>query len=154
MAITGWMGESFPDWEDWEDSQDSEDPEADCEEWPPEPDDDEISEDLLSYEEQLVIRCVAEEAQAMDRRELIAALMQCWGEKFAQRRALMEVAEEHGIPIYIGGPMLIRQPCTKSQFKEAFGYVPTAQQAREFLEDLEETATMDLDMERIVDSVD
>jgi hypothetical protein len=128
--------------------------EEDCEAWPPEQDDDETSEELLTYEEQLMIRRVAEDAQRMSRDQLIAALMQCWGEKFAQRRALMEVADMHDIPIYISGPMLIRQPSTKAQFEEALGYVPTAEQARQFLEDLEETATMDLDMERIVDSVD
>lgn len=154
MAITGWMGEFFPEGEDWEDSPDSEGLEENFEEWPPEPEDDETSEELLTYEEQLVIRCVAEEAQHMSRQQLIQALVQCWGEKFAQRRALAQVAEEHDIPILMSGPMMVRQPCTKSQFKEALGYVPTAQQARAFLEDLEETATMELDMERIVDSVD
>ncbi len=128
--------------------------EEDFEDWPPEEDDDETSEELLTYEQQLVIRQVAEEAQAMSREQLIQALMCCWGEKFALRRALAEAADEHDIPIKVSGPMMIRQPQTKAQFREVFGYVPTAREAREFLDELEETATMELDMERIVDSVE
>lgn len=131
-----------------------EDEEEGWEPWPPDEIEDETSEELLTYEEQLVIRQVAEEAKTMDRQQLTQALLACWGEKFALRRALSEVADEHELPIKVRGPMLIREPGTREEFREVFGYVPTEQEARDFLEELHETATMELDMERIVDSVE
>jgi hypothetical protein len=126
------------------------------EDWPPEAgsEEDETSEELLTYEQQLIIRQVAADAKEMSREELIQALLCCWGEKFAMRREISDAVARYGVPIKICGPMLIRQPSTKAEFREALGFVPTAEEARQFLDDLEETATMELDMERIVDSVD
>jgi hypothetical protein len=146
------QGYKDPRWD--EDDRDDEDDAEGYEVWPPDPDEDELSEELLTYEQQLILRRIYEDAQHMSRVQLIQALMQAWGEKFALRRAYMESARENDIPVRICEMLLLSRPETKQEFKEILGYVPTAQQAMDFLDELEETATMELDMERIVDSVE
>jgi hypothetical protein len=140
-----------PGWEHWDDEEeDGEDAwleEARAQR-------EETSEELLTLEQRLTIRQVAEEAQTMSREELIHALLLCWEQRFGEKMAFAEAAYGLGMPVKTSGLAFARQPRTRKDFIEIFGYEPTPQQAMEYLDEMEETATMELDMERIVDSVE
>jgi len=113
-----------------------------------------LSENGLSLEQQWTMRQVAEEAQTMSREELICALLDCWEQRFGEKMAFAEAAHSLGIPVKTSGPEFARRPRSREDFTEIFGYEPTPQQALAFLEQMEETATMELNMERVVDSVE
>lgn len=146
--MRAFMGREWGPWDDGE--------EDDEDEWLEEAraQRDESSEELLTLEQRLIMRQVAEEAQTMSREELIHALLHCWEQRFGEKMAFAEAAYSLGMPVKTSGPAFALQPRTRKDFIEIFGYEPTPQQAMEYLDEMEETATMELDMERIVDSVE
>lgn len=141
-------------WESWDEDEDE--LEEWEEDWLDEAREDRecLDEGLLTLEQQLSMRRMALQAKTMTRSQLVNALLHAWEQRFMERRNFLEMAHGMGVAARLTDMSLQRPPRTKREFTEIFGYLPTTEQAMEYLEELHETATMELDMERIVDSVD
>lgn len=108
----------------------------------------------LTLEQKLALKQLELRAQRMNRAELIHALLWAHEQRYQEQHVFKQVAMEAGIIAQPTAMMIRRMPRTKKEFTEVLGYEPTQEQAMDYLEEMRETATMELDMERIVDSVD
>lgn len=141
-------------WEEWDDYEDEESDELD--DWGDEDIAGSAEEDGtgLTLEQELMLRKIADAAETMSRDELIGALLNCWEQRMMEKQLFAEAAHNSGVAAQFTTVTLQRLPRTRKEFTEIFGYTPTEEEAMEYLDELRETATMELNMERIVDSVD
>ena len=99
----------------------------------------------LSQEQEFVLAAIGVEAAGMARQELIDALVSCWTQKFELHNIYQAVLAEHEIsfrmqelkPLEINSDQMLNSIETE-----------------ELIEDVMESATMDLDMDAIVLSED
>lgn len=104
----------------------------------------------LTTEQQYLLRRVAVEARDLSREELIEALCDCWEARFLQKQIFACSSREAGFAFQIEERFPLQLPETEEDFIAIFGYLPTEEEAQEYLEELNGIATMELDMDEIV----
>jgi FMN phosphatase YigB (HAD superfamily) len=109
-----------------------------------------MSKVKLTTEQQYLLRRVAVEAQDLSRDELIEALCDCWEARFLQKQIFEYSSREAGFVFQVKERLPLQQPETEEEFTAIFGYLPTEEEAMAYLEDLQQIATMELDMDEIV----
>jgi lysozyme family protein len=107
-------------------------------------------DDQLSQEQMFMLRRVALEAKSMSREELIAALCASWEVRFQQKQYFTLVTRANGMVMRVEEKYPWPQPETEEEFATAMGFVPTEEEAMQYLKQMHETATMELDMDEIV----
>tara|TARA_R100000458_G_C8084556_1_gene117855 strand:+ start:22 stop:360 length:339 start_codon:yes stop_codon:yes gene_type:complete len=103
----------------------------------------------LTLEQSYLLRRIALEARDLSREELINALLACWEGRFRQKQAFMESSRSAGYVFRLNEGGLLQAP-NESDLEEVFGYVPTEEEAEDYMRTLWESATMELDMDEIV----
>lgn len=113
-----------------------------------------MDEDLLTTEQRYLLRQVELQAQAMDRDELIAALCDAWEARFRQKQSFIFTLQGAGLATRIEE----RQPCllpdSDEELRRWFGHLPDEDELNAFFQEQWETATMELDMDEIVQTPD
>lgn len=104
----------------------------------------------LSIEQQCMLRKVEVQAQEMSREELITALCEAWEAKYRLQQMFASIGQSVGLRFAVHEQTQWQPPETIEQFAEILGYVPTDEEAMEFMHQMAESATMELDMDEIV----
>lgn len=104
----------------------------------------------LTAEQRYMLRRVEIEAQAMSRDDLIVALCASWEARFKLKQTFLTNSREAGFIFFLEERHPWQQPETQEEFAALMGYVPTEDEANEYLRELHEVATMELDMDDIV----
>ncbi len=107
-------------------------------------------EPKLSEDQEFFLVRLCQIAQQMDRRDLIRALLSSWEERFLLKRMYQIAARQTGRFIEAEQIYQLAPPETEEDFKAVLGYVPTDQEAKEYLRQLEEGVTIGVDIEDIV----
>ena len=107
-------------------------------------------ESKLSEDQEFFLVRLCQVAQQMDRRDLIRALLSSWEERFLLKRMYQIAARQTGRFIEAERIYRLAPPETEEDFKAVLGYVPTDQEAEEYLRQLEEGVTIGVDMEEVV----
>jgi hypothetical protein len=110
--------------------------------------------DLLTTEQRYLLRKVELEAQAMSRPELIAALCDAWEARFAQKQHFISNTREAGLVFRIEERQPLQLPESHEELKQLFGHLPDEEELDAYLREQWESATMELDMEAIVQTPD
>lgn len=110
----------------------------------------EAREQGLDLEQRFALQRLALEAQEMGREELIVALVAALESWFELKAFFLEVARSSGISFSVQVMRDWEPPETPEEFLDRLGYVPTPEQADDYLKECIETATMELDMDEIV----
>ena len=105
--------------------------------------------DELTEEQQFLLARIGVEAAAMNRTELIDALLSCWAQKMAMKQVYEAVLAENEIGFRMQELMPI-DITSEETLTEVFGYSPSDQEAEDYVVDAMESATMELDMDEIV----
>lgn len=112
------------------------------------------SDEDLSQEQLYSLRRAAVEAQEMSRSALIEALCASLEARFRERAYFEGVFRSHGMSVRVKETYPWQPPETEEEFKCEMGYVPTAAEARRFVEDRYRDARMELDIDDIVATPD
>ena len=107
-------------------------------------------ESKLTEDQEFFLVRLCQIAQQMDRRELIRALLSSWEERFHLKRMYQIAARQTGRFIEAEQIYRLAPPETEDEFAEILGYIPTEQEAEEYLRQLEEGVTIGVDIEDIV----
>ena len=108
-------------------------------------------EPSLTLEQSYLLRRIGIEAQDLSREELIKALLACWEVRFRQKQMFMESSRSAGYVFKMNEGGMLLPPESESDFEEIFGYVPSEEEADEYMKYLCENFNMEeLDMEEIV----
>lgn len=108
----------------------------------------------LTQEQKFLLRRVELEAQELSKAELIDALLGCWEVRFQLKQSFMEFARNAGIHFKLDEQRSPFSPDSLEELEAVFGYEPTEEEAVNYIKDMYETATMELDMDEIVLGLD
>ncbi len=108
----------------------------------------------LTQEQKFVLKRVELEAKDLSRQELIEALLACWEERFQLKQSFREFSREAGIVFKLDEQRSPFSPSSLEELEEVFGYQPSEEEAMNYIKDVYESATMELDMDEIVLGVD
>ncbi len=108
----------------------------------------------LSQEQKFLLRRVELEAQELSKAELIDALLGCWEVRFQLKQSFMEFTRDAGIHFKLDEQRSLFSPDSLEELESVFGYEPTEEEAVNYIKDMYETATMELDMDEIVLGLD
>jgi hypothetical protein len=104
----------------------------------------------LTHEQQYLLRRIELEISDLSRDELKAALLDCWEARFRQRQIFLSTTRSAGYIFRMDEGATLFAPETEEDFAEIFGYVPSDEEAEDYMRGLWENATMELDMDAIV----
>jgi hypothetical protein len=104
----------------------------------------------LTAEQKYLLKRVELEASAMSKPELVRALCAAWEARFKLKQTFMANSREAGFIFYLEERHPWQPPETEEEFASLMGYVPTEDEASEYIRELHEVATMELDMDDIV----
>jgi hypothetical protein len=104
----------------------------------------------LTDEQKYLLKRVEIEARTLSKDELVNALCNAWAERFKLKQIFLANSREAGFIFCLEERHPWQLPETEEEFTEIFGFVPTEDEANEYLQSLYETATMELDMDEIV----
>jgi hypothetical protein len=104
----------------------------------------------LTQEQKYLLRRVEIEARAMSKDELVEALCTSWEARFKLKQTFIANSRNAGFIFFLEERHPWQQPETKEEFTEILGYEPTEDEAEEYLREMWEVATMELDMDDIV----
>jgi hypothetical protein len=107
-------------------------------------------EENLTVEQEYLLRAIALEAQGLSREELFNALLNCWEARFRQKQIFLATCRSAGFAFKLDEGATIFTPDKIEDLEQIFGYVPTAEEANDYMKSMVETATMELDMDEIV----
>ena len=105
-------------------------------------------------EQEYLLRRIALEAQELSQEELINALCDSWAARFQQKFTFMRMSRSAGYSFTMQEKSPYGVPRTQEEFAEMMGFTPTIKQAEKFAQELYQDASMELDMEEIIDSAD
>lgn len=108
----------------------------------------------LTMEQEYLLRRIALEAQELTQEELISALCDSWAARFQQKFTFMKMSRSAGYSFKMQEKAPCGVPKTQEEFAEMMGFTPTIKQAEEFAQELYQDASMELNMEEIIDSTD
>ena len=104
----------------------------------------------LTQEQKYLLRRVEIEARAMSKDELVEALCTSWEARFKLKQTFIANSREAGFMFFLEERHPWQQPETREEFAEILGYEPTEDEAEDYLREMWEVATMELDMDDIV----
>ena len=104
----------------------------------------------LTQEQKYLLRRVEIEARTMSKDELVEALCTSWEARFRLKQTFIANSRNAGFVFFLEERHPWQQPETREEFTELMGYEPTEEEAEEYLRDMWEAATMELDMDEIV----
>ncbi|NDD46145.1 MAG: hypothetical protein EBZ24_12320 [Synechococcaceae bacterium WB9_4xB_025] len=104
----------------------------------------------LTSEQKYMLRRVEMEANAMSKAELVQALCTSWEARFKLKQTFLTNSRAAGFIFFLEERHPWQPPETEEEFASLMGYVPTEDEANEYLRELHEVATMELDMDDIV----
>lgn len=104
----------------------------------------------LSMEQCLILRRLEIDARQMSRAELVAALCHSWEARFQMKNVVHEFCRCNGIGFRLEETSSLSLPESAEDLVRVFGYVPSEQEAEDYVRGLVEAATMELDMDEIV----
>lgn len=104
----------------------------------------------LTTEQQYLLRRIELESADLSKDELIAALLDCWEARFRQKQVFLSTTRSAGYVFKMDEGATLFAPETDEDFTEIFGYLPTEEEAEDYMRGLWENATMELDMDAIV----
>ena len=104
----------------------------------------------LTSEQKYLLRRVEIEAKAMSKDELVEALCTSWEARFKLKQTFIANSREAGFMFFLEERHPWQQPETCEEFEELMGYAPTEDEANDYLREMWEVATMELDMDEIV----
>jgi hypothetical protein len=104
----------------------------------------------LTTEQQYLLRKVEVHARQLSRDELVAAVCNAWEERLKLKQTFLALSREAGFVFSLVERYPWQPPETEEEFEAILGFVPTEEEANDYLRDLYETATMELDMDEIV----
>lgn len=104
----------------------------------------------LTQEQKYLLRRVEIEARAMSKEQLVEALCTSWEARFKLKQTFLANSREAGFLFFLEERHPWQQPETREEFTEVLGYEPTESEAEDYLREMWEAATMELDMDEIV----
>ncbi len=104
----------------------------------------------LTSEQKYLLRRVEIEAKAMSKDELVEALCTSWEARFKLKQTFIANSREAGFMFFLEERHPWQQPETREEFEDLMGYAPTEDEANDYLREMWEIATMELDMDEIV----
>jgi hypothetical protein len=104
----------------------------------------------LTSEQKYLLRRVEIEAHAMSKEQLVQALCASWEARFKLKQTFFVNSRAAGFVFFLEERHPWQRPETQEEFAELMGFVPTEDEANDFLRELQEVATMELDMDEIV----
>ncbi len=107
-------------------------------------------DEQLTIEQQCMMRVIALEAENMSKEELIRTLLSCWEGRFRQKQIFVATCRSAGFAFRLDEGANFSTPESLEDLEKVFGYVPTDEEADEYIQSILETATMELDMDAIV----
>jgi hypothetical protein len=113
-----------------------------------------MDQDLLTTEQRYLLRKLELDAQAMSRPELISALCAAWEARFAQKQHFIYGTREAGMMLRLEERQPSQLPESEEDLCGLFGHAPTDEEVHAYLKEQWETATMELDMDEIVQTPD
>ena len=108
----------------------------------------------LTQEQKFILKRVELEAKDLNREELVEALRGCWEVRFQLKQSFMEFSRGAGIVFRVDEQRDPFSPDSMEDLESIFGYEPTEEEAVNYIKDVYESATMELDMDEIVLGVD
>jgi hypothetical protein len=108
----------------------------------------------LTQEQKFILKRVELEAKDLNREELVEALLGCWEVRFQLKQSFMEFSRGAGIVFRVDEQRDPFSPDSMEDLESIFGYEPTEEEAVNYIKDVYESATMELDMDEIVLGVD
>lgn len=107
-------------------------------------------EEELTIEQEYLLRAIAQEAQSLSREELFNALLSCWEARFRQKQIFLATCRHAGFAFKLDEGATMFTPENLTDLVKIFGYIPSAEEANDYMKSMVETATMELDMDEIV----
>ena len=104
----------------------------------------------LTQEQQFLLHRIALEVQSYSKDELIEALLACWEARFRQKQTFVASSHEAGFSFNLNEGVAVMPETAVEEFEAANGYMPTWEDAEDYLETVQENVGMELDMESIV----
>ncbi len=104
----------------------------------------------LTQEQNFFLHRIALEAQSYSRDELIEALLDCWEAKFRQKQTFVVSSKEAGFSFNLNEGIAVMPETVVEEFEKANGHAPTWEDAEDYLENIQENVSMELDMDAIV----
>lgn len=104
----------------------------------------------LTQEQKYLLRRVEIEARAMSKDQLVEALCTSWEARFKLKQTFLANSREAGFLFFLEERHPWQRPETREEFMEVLGYEPTESEAEDYLREMWEAATMELDMDEIV----
>jgi hypothetical protein len=104
----------------------------------------------LTHEQSYLLRRIELEANDLSREELITALLDCWEARFRQKQIFLSTTRSAGYIFRMDEGATLLAPETEEDFTTIFGYVPSDEEAEDYMRGIWENATMELDMDAIV----
>lgn len=103
----------------------------------------------LSLEQEAYLHLLQQQAQAMSHQQLVMALIDSEEARLRQVSVLIGAIHEFGGVVQLTA---VDAPCApdEGEMEEIFGYAPTEDEAWDYLRNLDEMATMDVDLEAVV----
>ena len=107
-----------------------------------------------TQEQKFILRRVELEAKDLSKAELIEALLGCWEVRFQLKQSFVEFSRDAGLVFKLDEQRSPFSPDSLEDLESIFGYEPTEEEAVNYIKDVYESATMELDMDEIVLGVD
>lgn len=107
-------------------------------------------EGQLTTEQEYLLKRIEIECSDLSKEQLLEALLDCWEARFRQKQFFLAQSKSAGYLFKMEEGATLCAPETEEEFEEIFGYVPTEEEAEEYVSRMWETATMELDIEAIV----
>lgn len=104
----------------------------------------------LTQEQQFMLHRISLEVQTYSKDELIEALLACWEARFRQKQTFVASSHEAGFSFNLNEGVAFMPETAVEEFEAANGYMPTWEDAEDYLETVQENVGMELDMEAIV----
>ena len=104
----------------------------------------------LNCEQELFLALLKTKLPELSRQQLIEGLIDCWEQRFALKNQMAELAHAAGICLGFQPAAIQPAPEDEDDFEAVLGFVPTEEEALEYLEQLEIAATMEVDMDEAI----
>lgn len=105
----------------------------------------------LNQEQELVLIHLKHWAQNADHAALTAALLECWESRLRQKNAFVLMAQDAGICMEIRSGQMPELPEDLDDLGQLFGFKPTEEEADRLIEQLVDAATMEVDIDEVVE---
>lgn len=108
----------------------------------------------LTMEQQFLLSRLGIDAKGCTKQEVISALVDCWEQRMKQKNYCVALINSLGMTFRLEERAIDVDWGSIESITERMGFEPTVEEATEFMSDIEESATMSLDMEAIVAAED